>query len=96
MCLGVPMTVIEGDGFTALCARGEETRRVAMVLVGAQPAGTRILVHIDSAVRVLAPEEADAIERALEGLAAAVEGRDFDHRFADLIVREPTLPDHLR
>ena len=95
MCLGVPMSVVESDGFTALVSRGHETRRVSVLLVGAQPAGTRLLIHIDSAVRVLDPDEAEAIDRALEGLAAALDGRAFDHLFADLIDREPELPAHL-
>lgn len=95
MCLGVPMTVVESDGFTALVSRGSETRRVSVLLVGAQPAGARLLIHIDSAVRVLDPDEAEAIDRALEGLAAALDGREFDHLFADLIDREPELPAHL-
>lgn len=96
MCLGVPMTVIDDGPFTALCGRGEERRPVSMLLVGSQPPGTRVLVHIDTAVRVLDAEEAEAIDRALEGLSAALDGRAFDHLFADLIDREPQLPDHLK
>jgi hydrogenase expression/formation protein HypC len=96
MCLGLPMTVLDDGPFRAGCARGGEVRVVDMMLVGAQPPGTRVLVHIDRAVRVLDPEEADAIDRALDGLAAAIDGKAFDHWFADLLDREPTLPDHLR
>ncbi|MDR3494884.1 MAG: HypC/HybG/HupF family hydrogenase formation chaperone [Ancalomicrobiaceae bacterium] len=96
MCLGLPMTVIEGDAVSALCARGSDLRRVSMLLIGQQPAGTSVLVHIDSAVRVLEPEEARLISEAIDGLAAALEGRDFEHLFADLIDREPELPPHLR
>lgn len=96
MCLGVPMTVTDDNPTTALCRRGDEMRPVSMLLVGAQTPGTRVLVHIDTAVRVLDADEADAIDRALEGLAAAMEGRAFEHLFADLIDREPTLPEHLR
>lgn len=96
MCLGIPMAVIEGDAVSALCARGEDIRRVSMLLVGAQAPGTQVLVHIDAAVRVLEPEEARLIADAIDGLAAAMEGRDFDHLFADLIDREPELPPHLR
>jgi hydrogenase expression/formation protein HypC len=66
------------------------------MLIGPQPAGTRVLVHIDSAVRVLDDDEAEAIDRALEGLAAAMNGEAFEHLFQDLIDREPTLPAHLR
>jgi hydrogenase expression/formation protein HypC len=96
MCLGIPMTVTESGDFSALCTRGDETRRVSMMLVGFQPTGTRVLVHIDTAVRVLDAEEADQIDRALQGLAAAMNGQAFDHLFQDLIDREPELPAHLR
>lgn len=96
MCLGIPMTVVDGDDVSALCARGDERRRVSMMLIGTQPVGTVVLVHIDSAVRVLEREEARLIDDALAGLEAAMEGRDFDHLFADLIDREPQLPEHLR
>lgn len=96
MCLGVPMTIVEGDEFTALAERGAERRRVSMLLVGAQPVGTKILVHIDNAVRVLDAQEAEDISRALDGLAAALNGENFEDAFADLINREPQLPPHLR
>jgi hydrogenase expression/formation protein HypC len=96
MCLGVPMTVAEDSPFSALCRRGAEARQVSMLLVGAQPPGTRVLVHIDTAVRVLDADEAEAIERALAGLSAALAGRDAAPFFADLIGREPELPPHLR
>jgi len=96
MCLGVPMTVIEGDDVTALCARGDERRRVSVLLLGPQPVGAKVLVHIDSAVRVLDDEEATLIDRALVGLEAAMRGEDFESAFADLIDREPQLPEHLR
>ncbi len=96
MCLGLPMTVIDGDDFSALCEWQGEQRRVSTLLVGRQTAGARLLVHVDSAVRVLDEAEAEAIGRALAGLAAAAEGNAFEHLFADLIDREPELPEHLR
>lgn len=96
MCLGVPMAVVEGDDISALVERGGDRRRVSMLLVGAQSAGTKVLVHIDSAIRVLDEEEAQNISRALDGLAAALNGENFEDAFADLINREPQLPPHLR
>ena len=86
MCIGIPMRVVEGDDMTASCERKGETQRVTMLLVGAQPPGAH----------VLDAHEARLIEDALDGLAAAVEGRDFDALFADLVGREPELPAHLR
>lgn len=96
MCVGVPMTVIRCDGVTALCERRAEQRRVSTALIGEVAVGDQVLVFVDSAVRRLGPEEARQIDDALDGLAAAMEGRPFEHLFADLIDREPELPEHLR
>ncbi len=96
MCLGFPMKVVSGDETLAQCRRGDETAPVSMMLVGAQAPGTSVLVHLGSAVRVLAEEEAQAIDNALRGLAAALDGGDFEHYFADLAGREPELPEFLR
>ena len=96
MCLGVPMRILEGDEISALCARGDEQRHVSMLLIGAQPPETHVLVHIDTAIRVLDAGEARLIEDALKGLEAAMRGENFDSLFADLIDREPQLPEHLR
>ncbi len=96
MCLGVPMRILEGDEISALCARGDEQRRVSMLLIGAQSPGSNVLVHIDTAIRLLNSEEARLIEDALKGLEAAMRGENFDSLFADLIDREPQLPEHLR
>lgn len=96
MCIGLPMTVVETDEFSALCERRGQIERISTLLIGKQEVGARLLVHLGSAVRLLDPAEADAIDRALDGLAAASEGGAFEHLFADLIDREPELPEHLR
>ena len=90
------MTVISGDESEALCKRRGETTTVSMLLVGAQAAGTHVLVHLGSAVRVLSSEEASLIDNALDGLSAALKGESFAHLFADLVDREPQLPDFLQ
>jgi hydrogenase expression/formation protein HypC len=96
MCIGFPMRVVESDEFTALCERRGEAQRLSMLLVGAQPPGVFVLAHLGAAMRVLDSEEAELIDAALDGLAAASQGRDFEANFADLIGREPQLPDHLK
>ncbi|MBP0115914.1 MULTISPECIES: HypC/HybG/HupF family hydrogenase formation chaperone [Bradyrhizobium] len=96
MCLGLPMTIIETDGITALCEYGDEQRRVSVVLLSDASAGAKVLVHIDSAVRLLDENEARLISEALEGLEASLNGQDCDRFFADLIAHEPQLPEHLR
>lgn len=72
MCLGIPMQVVEGDEFSALCAGRGEERRVSMLLVGAQAAGSWVLVHIDSAIRVIDAAEAALIGEALDALEAVL------------------------
>lgn len=96
MCIGIPMQVVEGDELSARCGRHGAISSVSMMLVGAQPPGTFVLTHLGSAIRVLEADEAQAIDNALQGLAEAVQGRDFEHLFADLVSREPKLPAHLR
>lgn len=96
MCLGIPMRIIEAGEFTAVCAAAGERRRVSLLATGPLVAGDWVLVHIDRAVRRLDEDEARRIGDALAGLAAAIDGRAFDHLFADLIDREPQLPAHLR
>jgi hydrogenase expression/formation protein HypC len=96
MCIGLPMRVVEGDDMTALCERAGGLTRLSMLLVGAQPPGAHVLAHLGAAIRVLDAEEARLIDEALLGLAEAVAGEDFSARFADLIDREPQLPEHLR
>lgn len=96
MCIGIPMRVISCNPFEALCERHGVTQGISMMLIGEQVPGTWVLTHLGSAIRVLDDEEARMIDDALSGLAEAVEGRDFDALFADLIDREPELPPHLR
>ena len=97
MCVGIPMTLCEDGDVAALCVRADSPpESVSLLLVGPQCAGTHVLVHLGSAVRVLDAAEADAIARALQGLQAALNGEAFEHLFHDLIDREPQLPDHLR
>ena len=96
MCIGFPMTVVEDRGGEALCERHGARERVSMLLVGPQPAGTKILAHLGAAVRVLDDLEAQQIDDALDALQAALRGENVDHLFADLVDREPELPEFLR
>ncbi|RXH42142.1 HypC/HybG/HupF family hydrogenase formation chaperone [Bradyrhizobium zhanjiangense] len=96
MCLGLPMTILETDSITALCEYGDEQRRVSVMLLSDAFVGAKVLVHIDSAVRLLDENEARLISEALDGLEASLNGQDCDRFFADLIGHEPQLPEHLR
>lgn len=96
MCLGLPMTIVETDGISALCEFHGEQRRVSMLLLSHPPVGAKVLVFIDTAIRLLDEEEARLIGDAILGLGAVLNGEDCDRFFADLIDREPQLPEHLR
>ena len=101
MCLGIPLRVCESlaPGH-ALCRGRDESgtgRRVNTALLDSIPnPGDWLLVHVDVAIRSLADEEALQIDRALQAVEAAASGLPFEHLLADLIDREPELPEHLR
>ena len=96
MCIGIPMKVIEAGAYEALCERHGVHQSISLMLVGPQAAGTHLLTHLGSAIRVLDEQEAMLIDNALTGLSNAVGGESFEAMFADLIGREPELPEHLR
>lgn len=100
MCIGIPLQVrrLDADGDFALCGDGSTEERLDLRLVGAQPEGTWVLAFNGAARRVLDAVEAAQIRSALQALEAALQGRTegFDALFADLVDREPQLPEHLR
>ena len=71
MCLGLPMRVVSGDDLLGVVEREGERRTVKMILIGAQPQGTPVLVHLGSAVRVLDEDEAQAINEAIASITGA-------------------------
>ncbi|MEW5738958.1 MAG: HypC/HybG/HupF family hydrogenase formation chaperone [Myxococcota bacterium] len=98
MCLGIPMRVVTSDSGGAVVRRQDgEERLVSLMLVGGpQPVGTPLLVHLDTAIRVLAEDEVPLLEDALKALDAAAKGEAFEHLVKDLVDRTPELPPHLR
>jgi hydrogenase assembly chaperone HypC/HupF len=103
MCIGIPMRVIEGDGVWAVCEARGARERIDMLIVGSQPAGTWVLAFHGAARRVMSEVEAlqtqdalDALQIALHGQADAKSADAVDALFADLVDREPQLPEHLR
>lgn len=91
------MQIIESRGDAALCSyRGQQTL-IDMMLVGEQEAGTWLLVFLNTAREVISAEHAKQIADALEAMRLAMQGHtDVDHLFADLIDRQPQLPEFLR
>jgi hydrogenase expression/formation protein HypC len=97
MCIGVPLQVLAVEAGAALCAARGRRERIDMALVGEQPPGAWILAYQGSAVRTMTPEEAAQTQAALDALAAVLAGdASVDAYFADLVEREPELPDHLK
>lgn len=97
MCIGIPMQVTEVDGPYAWCEGRNGRRRIDTLLVGAVGPGDWLLTFLDSAREILDAERAALVNAALDALerVAAGEG-DIDDCFADLVGREPQLPDFLR
>jgi hydrogenase expression/formation protein HypC len=101
MCIGIPMRIVEGDAAAAVCEGRGARERVDMLIVGAQPPGTWVLVFHGAARRVLTDTEAMQTLDALDALGIALRapegGREaIDALFADLADREPQLPEYLR
>jgi hydrogenase expression/formation protein HypC len=97
MCIGVPMQVISCDALTAVCVHNNSTEQVDLSLVGEQAVGTWLLVFLGAAREVMDAEDACKTLDAIKALQAIASGdHNIDHLFADLLDREPALPEHLR
>lgn len=97
MCVGIPMqvTVLEGD--SAWCEGRGQRLRVDTRLIGAPSLGDWVLVFHGVAREALDAGRAAGISAGLDALEAALRGEtDLDRHFADLVDREPQLPEHLR
>lgn len=98
MCIGIPMQVTEVDGLFAWCEGRYGRRRINIMLLDAVHPGDWLLTFLDSARETIDAERARTIDAALDALdrVAAGERGSFDDCFADLVDREPQLPDFLR
>jgi hydrogenase expression/formation protein HypC len=98
MCLGIPLQVQSVPSWgIALCGAGDGRRPVETSLLEQPPQpGDWLLVHVNVAIRSLDAAEAGQISDALLAVSRAAAGETFEHLLADLIDREPRLPDHLR
>jgi len=97
MCIGVPMQLLADGTGRALCEGRGQRETLDLMLIGDQPAGTWELSFRGAALRVLTADEARETDAALDALEAIMSGSsDVDAHFADLVDREPVLPDHLK
>lgn len=97
MCVGIPMRVLESAATSALCQGRNGVERLDTLLVGEVQPGEWLLGFLGAARERLSEEDAMKINAALDGLQAALAGdAGFEAHFADLIGREPELPEFLR
>ena len=97
MCLGVPMQVQSVEGSFAWCSGRHGRVRIGTLLVGEVVAGDWLLTFLDMARERIDGERAALVDAALDALGLLASGeQDIDHCFADLIGREPQLPEFLR
>ncbi len=91
------MQIVSCDGALGVAQRRGERCTIDVQRIGEVPAGTWVLAFQSVAVRVMSAQEAAQTDAALAALEAALAGSsDVDAYFADLIDREPQLPDHLK
>jgi hydrogenase expression/formation protein HypC len=91
------MQVLVTDGSWATCEGRGERLSVDVRLVDAPAPGDWLLIFNGVAREALSEQRARDIGSALDALQAALAGEtDLDHHFADLVNREPQLPEHLR
>ena len=98
MCLGIPMQVIEAHENSALCEGRNGRQLINTMLLGKVEAGQWLMTFLDAGREVIDAERAALVNSALDGLQAMADGGevDMDVFFADLVNREPQLPEFLR
>jgi len=87
MCIGVPVKIIESGEFVSICKGRNGEEQVNMMLLGQQPVGTWVLNFLGSAREVLTENDAQNIDKALDGLSAIMSGEsnvDIDSYFPDI------------
>lgn len=75
MCLGIPMQVLEVDGFTARCeAKGVE-REVSLFMLQDEPVapGDYVMIHVGYAIQKMTEEEARSAWEIYDEMLAAEE-----------------------
>ena len=97
MCLGIPMKVVEVEGIFAWCDSRYGRQKINIMLVGDVVPGQWLLTFLEAAREAINEERATLVNAALDALGLIANGNDnFESCFADLIDREPQLPDFLR
>lgn len=101
MCLGIPMQVVSADEHGATCYGRNGLERVDTLRTGPLQPGQWVLCALGSAREIIDGVRASQVDSALDALNAILAGADdvqalIGSHFADLVEREPQLPDFLR
>jgi len=78
MCLGVPMRVLERNGFVARCAMKGIERSVSLFLLqheSVEP-GDHVMVHVGYAIQKMSVAEAQGVWDALDEATVAMSASD--------------------
>lgn len=78
MCLGVPMRIVEIDGFNARCeARGIQRQVSLFLLQHDRPAvGDMVMVHVGNAIQKMTEQEASSAWELYDEMLAAEDGQN--------------------
>ena len=92
------MRVVEAHENSAICDGRNGRQVINTMLLGPVEVGQWLMTFLNSGREVIDEERAALVNAALDGLQALSEGGEvnLDMYFADLVNREPTLPDFLR
>lgn len=101
MCIAIPMQVVALDETGATVERENVRQQVDTSFILTPPSvGDWVLVFQNRALRVIGEDEAREVEAALRATAQVMMGDTSEATiragFADLIDREPPVPEHLR
>jgi len=77
MCLGVPMRVVEREGFVARCEAYGVERTVSLFLLQHESIapGDHVMVHVGYAIQKMSPAEARSMWDIHDEALAAVDAR---------------------
>lgn len=92
------MQVIEANENSAVCVGRNGRQVINTMLLGRVEVGQWLMTFLDAGREVIDEQRAGMVNAALDGLQALSEGGEvnLDLFFADLVNREPTLPEFLR
>ncbi|MGC2458063.1 MAG: HypC/HybG/HupF family hydrogenase formation chaperone [Gallionellaceae bacterium] len=76
MCLGIPMQIVEIDGYNARCTAKGVMREVSLFLLQEEPLAVNdyVIVHVGYAIQKMTEQEAHSTWELLDELLAAETG----------------------